>query len=58
MRRYDMKLTEELARMAAQDAGNRSMRKAHRKAWNEEDWNVAAETFDRLWPTKEDGTVP
>lgn len=35
-------------RAAAQDAGSRSMRTAGRTSWNEDDWNVAAETMDRL----------
>lgn len=45
-----MEMTESLARAAAQDAGNRSMRKAGRKAWNMDDWNAAWDEFDRLWP--------
>jgi hypothetical protein len=45
-----MPLTIALARAIAWDAGNRSMRKAGRSAWDEADWNVAAETARRLWP--------
>ena len=45
-----VKLTEEIARVAARDAGNRSMRMAGRAAWNEEDFVVAAMEYERLWP--------
>lgn len=43
-----MKLTRELAYAAATDVGNRSMKANNRTAWNEDDYNVAAETFQRL----------
>ena len=43
-------LTPAIIRAAATDAGNRSMRKAGRTAWNEDDWNAAAAEFDRLTP--------
>jgi len=43
-------MTYSLAIAAGQDAGNRSMRQAGRSKWDEDDWNVAAETFGRLWP--------
>lgn len=42
-------MTENLARAAAQDAGNRSMRKAGRKTWSREDYNEAVREFNRLW---------
>lgn len=42
--------TEEIARAAAQDAGNRTMRKAGRVFWDDEDWNAACEEYNRLWP--------
>jgi hypothetical protein len=45
-----VKLTEELARAAAADAGNRSMRTAGRTAWSEEDFRAAAYEYERLWP--------
>jgi len=48
------KLTRELAWAAAQDAGNRAMRKAGRHAWNRDDYNIAAREFDRLWPEERD----
>lgn len=35
-------------RASAQDAANVQMRKAGRKAWNNEDHNLAAATLDRL----------
>jgi len=49
-----VKLTKETARAAATDAGNRSMRKAGRTIWNEDDYNAAVDEFDRLWPATED----
>lgn len=45
-------LTYDLAMAASQDAGNRSMRKAERKVWNEDDYNAAAAEFDRVWPRR------
>ena len=41
-------LTEELARAAATDAGNRSAREHGRKAWNRQDYNRAVQTYNRL----------
>jgi hypothetical protein len=35
-------------RAAARDAGNRSMRRAGRNAWDADDWNHAAAVYDRL----------
>lgn len=43
-----IRLTPELARAAGWDAGNRSMRAAGRKAWNEEDYQAAVDTENRL----------
>jgi hypothetical protein len=43
-------MTEQIARAASWDEANRNMRKNGRKTWNEEDYNVAVETYDRLWP--------
>lgn len=40
-----------LAMAAGHDAGNRSMREGGRTVWAVKDWNVACETFERLWPT-------
>jgi len=45
-----IKLTRQLAYAASQDAANRAMRSAGRKAWSEEDYNVAVSEFNRLWP--------
>ena len=42
-------MTYELAMAAAQDAGNRQMRKAGRDRWSVEDWNRACDEFDRLY---------
>lgn len=41
-------ITRDLAFASGQDAGNAQMRKACRKAWNEDDYNVAAELTNRL----------
>lgn len=41
--------TYEIAHKASQDAGNRNMRAAGRSKWNEDDWNVAAAEFERLF---------
>lgn len=37
-----------LVNAAAQDAGNRSMRRAGRTKWNADDWNAAAAAHERL----------
>jgi len=41
-------LTREIAQAVGMDAGNASMRKAGRKVWNEDDYNVAARTTNEL----------
>ena len=38
----------DIARLAAEDAANRQMRKAGRERWNEDDWNLACAEFERL----------
>ncbi len=43
-------LTRELATHASWDAANRAMRAGGRKAWSEEDAEVARAEFLRLWP--------
>ena len=43
-----MTLTRSTAYAAGRDAGYRSMRKAGRTKWNEEDFNAAAEMCNRL----------
>ena len=43
----------ELARAAATDAGNRSMRKAGRKVWSQDDADAAADEYNRLVPLPE-----
>jgi hypothetical protein len=50
-------LTYEIASRAAWDAGNRSARAAGRAEWDEQDWNAAAEEFERLWPEAGAGPV-
>lgn len=43
-----MILTDSLAHAAATDAANRQMKAAGRKVWNENDFNLAAQTKARL----------
>jgi len=43
-------ITREIARAAAMDTGNRSMRQAGRTTWSREDYNAMVREFDRLWP--------
>ena len=43
-------MMEKLARAAAHDAGNRSMKAAGRKKWNADDYNAACDELERLWP--------
>jgi len=43
-------MTTELARAAATDAGNRSMRAAGRSKWNQDDAIAAHREFSRLNP--------
>ncbi len=43
-----IKATYEIALAAAQDAANRQMRQAGRLEWNEDDWNLAAQTVQTL----------
>lgn len=43
-------LTRKLAWASSTDAGNRSMRKAGRDKWDQEDYNAAVDEFNRLWP--------
>ena len=43
-------MTRQIAYSVGLDAANRSMRSAGRTAWNEDDANVAAREFKRLWP--------
>lgn len=47
-----LEMTYDIAMAASRDAGNRSMRKAGRTRWSVEDWNVAADEFNRLWPVE------
>ena len=47
------KWTYGLAMAAGKDAANRRMRAAGRNKWNEGDWNLMCETFERLYPLQE-----
>ena len=53
-------ITYESAMAAGRDAGSRSMRAGGRTKWVVKDWNVACETFSRLWrgPKAEQGSQP
>lgn len=46
-------MTEDLARRAATDEGNRSMRANGRRKWNRDDFIAAATMFNRLWKSNE-----
>lgn len=46
-------MTYELAMAAGKDAANRNMRKAGRDRWNEEDADLAVDTFNRLCTVEE-----
>ena len=43
-------MTRVLAMAIAADTANRQMRKAGRKSWNHDDYNLACRTFNKLWP--------
>jgi hypothetical protein len=45
----EIKITEMLARAAATDAGNRSMKAAGRTQWNLTDYRAASSEYNRLW---------
>jgi hypothetical protein len=48
-------MTKALAYAAATDAGNRSMRKSGRTAWNEEDYDAAVKACNQAWPMRFNG---
>ena len=43
--------TYQLAHAAGIDAGNRSMRRAGRRKWNDRDYAAAVKEFERIWPS-------
>ena len=45
-----MKMTYSLAHAIGTDAANRQMRASGRSAWNEEDYDLAARTFNDCFP--------
>lgn len=47
-------LTRRMAYLAAQDAATRNMRKHGRTFWSDDDYLIACEEFERLWPEDED----
>lgn len=51
-------LTRDLAWSIATDTANTQMRNAGRACWNRDDYNLAIETFDRLWPQEKDHQEP
>ncbi len=42
-----------LAMAMGHDAADRQMRREGRTTWNIDDWNLAAETVERLYPTEQ-----
>ncbi|KKK66803.1 hypothetical protein LCGC14_2960410 [marine sediment metagenome] len=42
-------LTQHLAWCAAEDVGNRSMRRGGRASWSVDDYNAAVREYNRLW---------
>jgi hypothetical protein len=44
--------TYQLAHAAGTDAGNRSMRRAGRRKWNDRDYAAAVREFERIWPSR------
>jgi hypothetical protein len=46
-------MTQELARAAATDEGNRHMRSEGRTKWNQDDFIAAASMFNKLWKSNE-----
>lgn len=46
-------ITYDIAMAASRDAGDRSMRSDGRVEWSEKDWNVACETFERLYGVRD-----
>jgi hypothetical protein len=53
-----IRISETLARAAATDAGNRSMRGDGRKVWSMKDFNAACKEFERLWPVEKRDDEP
>lgn len=60
-----IRMTEDLARAAAQDAGNASARSHGGAPWTAEDYNVFCRAYNYFWPdsiarriAKENGTKP
>jgi hypothetical protein len=51
-------MTREIAQAAGWDAANRSMRAGGRTAWNEDDADIAANEFNRLWLLCPHGVEP
>ncbi len=51
-------LDYKLAMAASLDAGYRHMRKHGRKVWNDDDYNHACATFNRLYPQESTATAP
>jgi hypothetical protein len=45
-------IDEKIAWSIATDEANRHMKKQGRIAWNQTDYNIAIECFNRLWPMK------
>ena len=46
-----MQATYQIAMAAERDAGNRNMLLNNRQSWNEDDWKISCEVFDRIMAT-------
>ena len=51
-----MGATYKIAMAAGQDAANRHMKKAGRTAWDESDYAVACETFEKVYGSQQEAT--
>ena len=51
-------LTYDMAMAAARDEANRNMRRMGRKAWDADDYNVAVETFERIFGVPKHYVLP
>lgn len=47
-------MNDNIARAAGWDAGNRNAKKHGRTTWNEDDYNVAVETYNKLMGYEDD----
>lgn len=48
-----IEITYDIAMAASRDAGDQSMREGKRTVWAVKDWNIACETFERLYGVRD-----